>query len=403
MTPGSVRSSVPQSGDRNDFSLVLGGPLFQLLLRARLTGNALELLHRRIVAISCFTWVPLLALSVVTGVVAGTAVKVPFLYDIETHIRFLVALPLLILGELIVHERMGAVVGQFVSQGLVPETIRERFDSIIKSALQLRNSVLAETLIIAFVYIVGILVVWRCYTALDAPTWYAAPQGGRLRPHLAGWWYLFVSLPVFQFILLRWYFRLFIWTRFLWQVSRLPLAYAPMHPDRMGGIGFLSNATNVFWPLLVAQGALVAGVLANRIVFDAAVLTSFKLTVVAVVAVVVIVILGPLLVFVPPLTVAKRAAVREYGLLARRYVDEFDGKWLRGQAPRDEPLIGSADIQSLADLANSFEVVRSMRILPVTRNSVFQLVAITLLPIVPLLLTMFSPEELLRQLLQIVF
>ena len=96
------------------------------------------------------------------------------------------------------------------------DTIRGRFASIIRSALQLRNSVVAEALIIAFVYIVGILIVWRSYMALDVPTWYMAPQSGPLRLHLAGWWYLFVSLPVFQFILLRWYFRLFIWTRFLW-------------------------------------------------------------------------------------------------------------------------------------------------------------------------------------------
>jgi hypothetical protein len=204
-------------------------------------------------------------------------------------------------------------------------------------------------------------------------------------------------------MLLRWYFRLFIWTRFLWQVSRLPLTYAPMHPDRMGGIGFLSRVTHAFWPLLVAQGALVAGVLANRIFFEAAALISFKWTVAAVVAVVVLVFLGPLLFFVPPLATAKRTALREYGHLARRYVDEFDDKWLRGQAPRDEPLIGSADIQSLADLANSFEVISSMRTLPVTRDTVFQLVGMTLLPIVPLLLTMLSPEELLKRLLQIVF
>jgi hypothetical protein len=403
MILGSVRSSVPQSGNPNDFSLVLGGPLFQLFLRARLTGSALELLRRRIVVISLFAWMPLLVLSVVTGMIAGTAVKVPFLYDIETHVRLLIALPLLILGELIVHERKRVVVGQFVSQGLVPDTLRERFDSIIRNALQLRNSVVAETLIIAFVYIVGILVVWRSYMALDVSTWYAAPQGGRIRPQLAGWWYLFVSLPVFQFMLLRWYFRLFIWTRFLWQVSRLPLTYAPMHPDRMGGIGFLSRVTHAFWPLLVAQGALVAGVLANRIFFEAAALISFKWTVAAVVAVVVLVFLGPQLFFVPPLATTKRTALREYGHLARRYVDEFDDKWLRGQAPRDEPLIGSADIQSLADLANSFEVISSMRTLPVTRDTVFQLVGMTLLPIVPLLLTMLSPEELLKRLLQIVF
>ena len=46
-----------------------------------------------------------------------------------------------------------------------------------------------------------------------------------------------VSVPLFQFILLRWYFRIFIWARFLWQVSRIDLAYAPAHPDRLGGSG----------------------------------------------------------------------------------------------------------------------------------------------------------------------
>jgi len=158
MTSEAVRSGVPQSGNPNDFSLVLGGPLFQLLLRARLTGTALELLRRRIVVILLFTWTPLLVLSVVTGMVAGPAVKVPFLYDIEMHVRLPIALPLLILAELAVHERMRVVIGQFVSHGLVPDTVRERFDSIIGKALRLRNSVVAETLIIPLVYVVGILV-----------------------------------------------------------------------------------------------------------------------------------------------------------------------------------------------------------------------------------------------------
>jgi hypothetical protein len=38
--------------DPYDFSLVLGGPLFQLLRRAHLSGDALELLGRRILVIS---------------------------------------------------------------------------------------------------------------------------------------------------------------------------------------------------------------------------------------------------------------------------------------------------------------------------------------------------------------
>ena len=34
---------------------------------------------------------------------------------------------------------------------------------------------------------------------------------------------------------------------------------------------------------------------------------------------------------------------------------KFDTKWLRGGASSDEPLVGSADIQSLSDMANTFD------------------------------------------------
>ena len=114
-------------------------------------------------------------------------------------------------------------------------------------------------------------------------------------------------------------------------------------------------------------------------------------------------VLGPLLVFGPRLAAAKRAGLREYGTLAQRYVREFDHKWLRGGAPADEPLIGSADIQSLADLGNSFEVVKDMRWVPFTLQTVLQLAVVTLLPVAPLMLTMFSLEELLERLLKVVF
>jgi hypothetical protein len=104
-------------------------------------------------------------------------------------------------------------------------------------------------------------------------------------------------------------------------------------------------------------------------------------------------------VFAPQLAQAKRTGLREYGTLAERYVREFDTKWLRGGAPADEPFVGSGDIQSLADLGNSFEVVQAMRIAPITKEAILQLVAATLAPIVPLGLTMMPLEELLKKLL----
>lgn len=396
-----AQPSSSASAEANDFSLVLGGPLFQLLRRVHLSGSTLELLRRRIVAISLFAWVPLLVLSTADGMAAGNAVRVPFLFDVDAHVRFLFALPLLIAAELVVHHRTRAVVEQFVSQGLVPESIRSGFNAALDNALRLRNSIVAESLLVVVVYVVGILVLWRNYMVLDVPTWYATPVGGGTQLRLAGWWYLFVSLPVFQFILVRWYFRLFIWARFLWQVSRLPLAYSPLHPDRMGGIGFLSSITRAFGPVLFAQGALLAGTLANTILFEGAVLTSFYVEVVTFTVAIVFVVVGPLLVFMVPLAAAKRAALREYRQLSRRYVDEFDAKWLRSPAPPDEPLIGSADIQSLADLGNSFETVRSMNVVPITWAAVVQLITVVLLPIVPLLLTLISLEELLKRIVKV--
>lgn len=389
------------SSDASDFSLVLGGPLYQLLRRAHLSGNTLELLQRRIIVLVLVVWLPLLVLSIIDGVAVGNSVKVPFLFDVDLHVRFFLSLPILIASELIVHQRTRTVVAQFVSQGLVPDSIRTRFNQALENAAKLRNSVFAEVLLIALVYGVGVFVVWRYYVLIEVPTWYAVPEPGRMQPKLGGWWYFFVSLPIFQFILVRWYFRILVWTRFLWQVSRLPLAYSPLHPDGVGGIGFLAGVTRAFAPLLFAQGALLAGTMANAILYEDNVLTSYFVEIVLFVAFAIFVVVGPLFVFAMPLAAAKRQGLREYSHLSRRYVDDFADKWIRNTPRNGEALVGSADIQSLADLGNSFDKVRGMSVVPVTRGAVAQLVIAALLPILPLMLTLISFEELLKRLLKV--
>jgi len=224
-----------------------------------------------------------------------------------------------------------------------------------------------------------------------------------LQPSLAGWWYGYVSLLMFQFILLRWYFRLCIWGRFLWQVSRLELSLVPTNPDHAGGLGFLSLIVPAFTPLLLAQGSLYAGMLANRIFFLGAKLPEFVSDLALWAAVFLVAVLGPFLVFMPQLWRAKRTGLLEYGVLAQRLVREFDHKWLRGGTAADEPLMGSGDIQSLADLANSFEVIRTMRPVPFTKETVLLFLVTTLVPVLPLTLTMVPMDELLRRLLGVLF
>jgi hypothetical protein len=386
-----------------DFSLVLGGPLYQLLRRAHLTDDALSLQRRRVIVISLLAWLPLLVLSAAGGRLLSGSTAVPFLMDVEVHVKFLLAMPLLIYAELVVHQRMRAVAKTFRDRRLVPDSAVGQLDAAVESAFKLRNSVLAESLLIGFVYVVGIAIVWRQYVALDAATWYATPGAGQSMLTLAGFWYGYVSLPLFQFLLLRWYFRIAIWARLLWQVSRIELNLAPTHPDRVGGLGFLGGTVHAFIPVLVAHGALLAGQLANQIFHMGARLPEFRLEIFLLVIYLLLLVVGPLLVFAPQIARTKRTGLREYGTLAQTYARDFHTKWIRGGSAADEQLLGSADIQSLADLGNSFAVVQSMRLVPVSRDGIVQLAVATLIPILPLLLTLMPLEDLLKKLVGILF
>jgi len=404
MTSSTPASRDGQPPDTRDFSVVMGGPLFQLLRRAHLTDDALLLVRQRIVVISLFAWLPLLVLSVLEGHFLAGSVPVPFLRDFEVHVRFLVAIPLLVGAELLVHGRMRPLARQFLERRLVPDGAMPRFDAAIASAARLRNSVIAEVLLIAFVYGVGVLVIWRHNVALDSVTWYATPSStGGLQLSLAGRWYGYVSLPIFQFLLIRWYFRIVIWARFLWQVSRIRLNLVPTHPDRVGGLGFLAILTSAFVPLALAHGALLAGQIADRIFFLKAGLPEFKAEIAVMVVFMLLLALGPLLLFAGQLAKVKRTGLLEYGALAQRYVRGFEDKWLRDGAPADEPLVGSGDIQSLADLGTGYEVVRTMRAAPITKDAILQVVAATLVPVAPLALTMMPLEQLLKKLAGVLF
>lgn len=232
------------------------------------------------------------------------------------------ALPLLIIAEIVTQRRLGPMLQQFLQQNLIPEHAMGRFESAVSSASRLLNSLLSEVLIVLFVYGVGILIVWRQYLALDTATWYATPYGEGSRLTLAGIWYGYVSLPIFRSLLARWYFRLFLWARLLWQVSRIELNLIPTHPDRLAGLSLPSAAAGGFTVLAAAHGTLLAGWLGTRVVFLGASLTQFKTEIAVIVIFVLCITLGPLLVFAPQLSRVKRNGLRECRTLAARYVNK---------------------------------------------------------------------------------
>ena len=384
-----------------DFSLVLGGPLFQLYRRTHLAGSDLELLHRRIIVLTLVTWLPLLILSAADGHLLG-GVALPFLRDIEIQVRFLIALPVLIAAELVVNSRLRPAVHNFVNENIVRAEEIPKFRTAIDSATRLRNSIPLELGLLVIVATFGHWL-WQSQITLGTSSWFALPGGVQMHPTPAGQWNTYVSIPIFQFILLRWYLRLLIWFRFLWQVSKLKLQLIPTHPDRSAGLGFLGAISYAFAPILFAEGALLSGMIADRVLYGGESLRSFKMPVLGLIVLFTLLILGPLTMFTPQLARARRKGLADYGSLASCYVEEFQEKWVMRRVMHRNELLGTGDIQSLADLGNSYSMVREMRLVPFGLQEMSRLAAVIAVPLMPLGLTTFSLEELVMRLIRVIF
>lgn len=394
----SLQDLIPQS------SLPFNGGLFaEIVRRAGANDATLQRLRTLLILfLPLIAWLPVLLLSAYDGQLLRSATGTPFLRDYSAHIRLLVALPLFLIAGRVAEARVRPTVQQFLARELVPPASMERFKGAVASAFRLGDSVLADLAIIALIYAVDLFVVRRTDFAAQAAAWYSNPSSSGPVLTIGGIYYAYVSLPILQFIVLRWYYRLFIWGRFLRQTARMRLQLLPTHADRVGGLGFLIVGTQAFTFFAMAHGVLLAAWLATPVIAGRASLPDFKAEIALVVAFVLLLTVSPLLWYLPVLARTKRRGIIEYGALATRYIREFDDKWVRGGAIPEEPLIGSADIQSLADMGNSYGVIADMRSLPITPQMIAGFGIATLLPVAPLLLTLMPLSAILKKLAGIV-
>ncbi len=383
-----------------DFSLVLGGPLFQLFRKAHLAGDGLELLRRRVLVLAALSWLPPLVLSVYEGHLLG-GVRIPFLHDVETAVRFLVTLPAMIVAEMVVHARLRLVISEFIERDLIPEDQLDRFYAAIDAAVRQRNSVVVEVGMIVLIYSLG-LAAWRNGVALPVDSWYALLVDGRPHLTMAGSWLSLVSIPIFQFLWLRWGGRLVIWYRLMWRISRLNVRLSAVHPDRAGGLAFLTGSARALIPLLFGLGASLSGWIANRVLFDGQSPLAFQAEAITLVVLLILVALGPMLFFWPKLLEATRVGALLYGRLAASYTRQFQEKWIDQGATTDDQLLGSGDIQSLADLGNSFAFVAQTRPVPFGKDVLIGLTVATVAPLAPLVLAVIPLKELVGKLVQMV-
>jgi hypothetical protein len=370
------------------FSLVDGGPLCRLWRRlgwVRPDGRSDY--RRACLVVVAVIWGPLMLQALAEAVVTGQTPPI----DWGLHGRLLVTIPLLFQAEASLHLRTREAITRFASEDWARDG-QHQVAKIIAGIVRLRDALAPELILLGLALVASQAVVWDFGDA--------ASLGRRLvvEPHRLGpkVWYALAALPVFQFLVYRTLWRWVLWTLLLWRLSRLPLRLVATHPDLAGGLEFLSLPSVGFSWIAAGLSATQAGVWANQVISGAAKATSFKVEAVALAAAAVALALGPLFFFTGHLWRCRFVGLRQYGNLATDYVRRFQQRWI--EQPERHELLGSADIQSLADLRGSYEIVARMRPLPFSPLYLIPIAGAALLPMIPLALLEIPFSQLLAKL-----
>jgi len=385
------------SEDLQGFSIVLGGPVYDFFLRIGLLRLGLPNVLRRIAALVAIVWLPLLFLSLKDGIAFGHRVTIPLLYDFSMYGRFLLGLPLLLLAEIVIDPAIQRSVREFVVGGLVQADGIQDFRAVLSRVQKMRDSAIPEIILLVLAFF-PVFIFQHEWEGGAVSSWHTTAQGLTS----AGWWYATFSTPLLRFITYRWAYRYAVWSILLRRIGQVKLHLMPTHPDHAAGLDFLSLAQRRFGILFCALGCAFAGRVANAMIFEGAKISSYKGLMLGFVVLSVLVGVIPLLLLAPVLAKVRRAGLLEYGKLANEYTQSFDRKWVHFDHRPDEQLLGSGDIQSLADLGNSYAIIRDMDIAPITRKLLMQLAVQSGLPLLPVIVLGTPLPELVNAVLKMV-
>jgi hypothetical protein len=357
------------------FSLMRGGLMHRLMRRAGLVRYDGHDLKRQILALIAITWLPLLLLGLLRRAVYGPGASFLFL-DLSVHARFLVAVPLLLIAEYELNVLGKQAVTRFCDE-LTRDEDRDVVAMLVRRAERWRDLPLAEALIAGLAFVAPTLVWVASGHALVHGQ--SNPEGmsmARLYFHLA-------SLPVFNFLMFHLLWRWLIWCKLLWDFSRLQLRLMPTHPDLAAGLGMLLRPSMAFVVVLTASSVVLAAAWGSQVLFGGVRATEFAAPLLALVLVGELLALGPLLLFMVQLRKARIDGLHHYGALALDYARRFDDRWIEHGPPGPE-LLGSPDIQSLADMQNSHAIVEKMRLAPFGARAISHVALAMMVPMLPL-------------------
>ena len=368
-----------------------GGPPLRLQRSLGLVKPEQPRVVRRALLAAGIAWIPLALLTLLQTLRTADSSANSFFADFSVHARYLISLPALILAESDCIPRFERIVRQFMDIGMIRDSDVPRYRAAVQSTRRLLDSTYGELAVPVVAYL-SVFPMMLYLSSDFIPPWQRTPAGSF---SWAGWWHVLISLPLLLILVFGWLWRMILWARFLVLMAALDLRLLPSHPDSMGGLRFVSTSLRGFRFISFALSALVAGAIADRVVYQQTDLISFKAHVIVLMAFILIFSAGPLTAFARRLREAKKRAMFEYGALAQRLGHEFEAKWLRADNANNPDMLQAPDFSATTDFYSVAANVYEMRDVPFTARD---LVAPLLPAVVP-----FVAVILLRIPFQVVF
>jgi len=392
-----VVSNAPERKSPEDISLIRGGPFYRAQTITHLIAPDRWNLRRRLVFALAVGWLPL----VLVTLLFHPGHLMVLLGDYLVYSRMVIAVPVLIIGQLLMESRFRTIVTHTREANLLKGENRARFDEVIARIVRLRNSAIPELIIVLVVY-VHIAMMWHGRVEMVAGStmsWVVQRMGSTLYLTPAGWYYALVSQFLYQFLIGLTLWKWLLWSVFLFRLSRLPLDLFATHPDRRGGLGFLGLSPIGFAPLVFATTAAIGATWRYQILHNGAHLSDFKIPAIVLLFLILITALAPLVFFVPKLAALRRNGLSQYGTLGQLHSREFEDKWILNRSGHESEFLAAPEVSTLTDFAASYENIQGMKPFPGDKGSLIGLALAVALPLLPTVLAEIPLTTVLKDLL----
>ena len=387
--------------DLSDNEIFDGGPPLRLEKSLGLIKPDERRSVQRALLAVLIVWAPLLVLSAIESLTSGENKLSSLVVDLTVLFRYLIVVPLFILAEDGTIFRLGQIARHFIDAGVITAADRPRFDGIVAQARMFLNAASVELLVIVAAYL-AMIIVMLVFPDQDIPLWHKA-GGGAMGYSWAGWWHTLVSAPVALVLLLGWLWRISIWGLFLFRVSRLDLQLVATHPDLVGGLQFVGLSLRAFLLVGFTISTIAAGGVAQRVLYMGTSFFTFKYVIAAVVILSLVLFVGPVLVFGGKLIEARRRGILDYGGLGGAVGRQLEKRWLDYRTKVDEGALDVPHFSATTDLYQVVSNVYQMKIFPIHTQDLIALIVATLLPFLPALLFEIPLDEILADLMQVMF